>query len=109
MMLSILNVLGPHEFRLRISLGAQAGSPISSGRKDFTVGSDVLPRLRVGLEIELSDSAAENVMQNGDFLRQVVEIMIARIPPVHEVRFVYLLVPLGRSLLQGSGSTNLFD
>jgi hypothetical protein len=44
-----------------------------------------------------------------DYLRQVVEIVIGSVPTVLEVRFMCLFMCLGRILLQGSLSTNLFD
>jgi hypothetical protein len=67
-MLSITAVLGPHEFRIRIGLGAQGGSQISTGREDSASGNAVLPPLSEGLEIELSDFEPENATQNGDYL-----------------------------------------
>jgi len=60
------------------------------------------------LEIELSDFEAENATLNGDYLWQEVEIVIGGIPTVLEVRFMCLFMSLGRILLQGSVSTNLF-
>jgi len=59
--------------------------------------------------IELSDCNEENGTLPGDYLQQVVEIVIGGVPTVLEVRFKCLLMPLGRILLQGSVSTNLFD
>ena len=85
------------------------GSQITSGRGDFPGGSAVLPTLSVGLEIELSDFEAENATLKSDYLRQVVEIMIGGVPTVLEVCFMCLFMSLGRILLQGSISTNLFD
>jgi hypothetical protein len=61
------------------------------------------------LEIELSDFEAENAMLKGDNLWQVVEIVIGGVPTVLEVRFMCLFMSLGRILLQGSVSTNLFS
>jgi hypothetical protein len=60
------------------------------------------------LEIELSDFAAEDATLKGDYLWQVVEIVIGGVPTVLEVRFMYLLMSFGRILLQGFVSTNLF-
>jgi hypothetical protein len=60
------------------------------------------------LEIELSDFEAEDATLKGDYLCQVVESVIGGVPTVLEVRFVCLFMPLGRILLQGSVSTNLF-
>jgi hypothetical protein len=108
-MLSITPVLGSHEFGLRISLGALGGSQISGGREDFAGGSAVLSTLSEDLEIELSDFEAENATLNGDYLRQVVEIVIEGVPTVLKIRFMCLFVSLGRILLQASISTNLFD
>jgi len=67
-MLSITAVMGPHEFRLRILLGAQVRSQISTRKEDFAGGSAVLPTLSEGLEIELSDCEAENARLTGDIL-----------------------------------------
>jgi len=61
------------------------------------------------LDIELSDFEAENATLKGDYLRQVVEIVIGGVPNVLEIRFMCLFVSLGRILLQGSVSTNLVD
>jgi len=54
-MLSIMVVLGSHEFGLPIWLWALGGSQISTGREDFADDSAVLPMLSDGLQIELSD------------------------------------------------------
>jgi len=105
----ITAVLGPHEYGLRIWLGAQGGRQISTGREDFAGGSAVLPKLSEGLEIELSDCEAENATLKGDWLLQVVEIVIGGVPTVVEVRFMCLIKSLGRILLQGSVLTNLLD
>jgi hypothetical protein len=108
-MLSITAVLGSNEFGLRIWLGAQCGSQISTSREDLACGSAVLLTLIEGLEFELSHFEAEDATLKGDYLRRVVEIVIGGIPTVLEVRFMCLLMSLGRRLLQGSVSTNLFD
>jgi hypothetical protein len=44
--------------------------------------------LSKGLEIELTDFEAENVTPKGDYLYQVVEIVIGSIPTVLEIRFM---------------------
>jgi len=108
-MLSITAVLGSHEFGLRIWLWAQVGSQISAGREDFASGRAVLSTLSEGLEIELSDFKAENATLKGDYLRQVVEIVIGGVPTVLEIRLMCMLMSLGRLPLQYSISTNLFD
>jgi hypothetical protein len=77
--------------------------------EDFAGGSAVLPTLSEGLEIELSHLEAENATLKGDYLRQVVAIVIGGIPTILEIRFKCLFMSLGRILLQGSVSTNLFD
>jgi hypothetical protein len=64
--------------------------------------------LSEGLQIELSDFEAENATLNGDYLWQVVEIVIGSVPTVLEVRLMCLFMSLGRILFQGSVSTNLF-
>jgi hypothetical protein len=61
------------------------------------------------LQIELSDFETENAMLKGDYLLQVVEIVIGGVPTVFGVRFMCLFMSLPRILLQGSVSTNLFD
>jgi hypothetical protein len=50
------------------------------------------------LEIELSDFEAEYATLKGDYLRQVVEIVIGGVPTVLEVRFMCLFMSLGRIL-----------
>jgi len=65
--------------------------------------------LSEGLEIELSDFEAENVMLKGDYSQQVVEIVIGGIPTVLEIHCMCLFMSFSRILLQGSVSTNLFD
>jgi hypothetical protein len=107
-MLSITPVLGSHEFGLRICLGAHGSCQISTGREDFAGSSAVLPTLSEGLEIKLSDFETENVALKGDYLWQVVEIVIGGVPTVREVRFMCFFRSLGRQLLQGCVSTNLF-
>jgi len=108
-MLSITAVLGSHEFGPCIWLGAHGGSQISTRSEDFVGGSAVLPMLSKGLKIELSDFKSENVTLKGNFLWQLVEIVIGGVPTVLEVDFMCLLTSLGRILLQGSTMTNLFD
>jgi hypothetical protein len=90
-------------------VGAQGGSQISTRREDFACGSAVLPRLSEGLEVELFDFEAEDATLLGDYLWQVVEIVIGGVPTVLEVRFMCLFMCLCRILLQGSVSTNLFN
>jgi len=107
-MVSITTVLGSHEFGRRISLGAQAGSQISTGREDFSSGSAALPMLSEGLDIELSDFEAENATLKGEFLWQVVAIVIGGVPTILEVGLMCLFMCLVRILLQGSVLTNLF-
>jgi len=45
----------------------------------------------------------------GEYLRQVVETVIRGVPTVLEICFMCLFMSLGRILLQGSVSTNLFN
>jgi hypothetical protein len=99
MMLSITAVWGSHELGLRIRLGAQGGSQIGTRREYFAGGSAVLSMLSEGLEIDLSDFEVENATLKGDYLWQVVEIVIGGISTVHEVRFMCLFMYLGRILL----------
>ena len=65
--------------------------------------------LSEGLEIELYDSEAEDVTLKGDYLWQVVEMLIGDVPTGLEVCLMCLFMSLCRILLQGSVSTNLFD
>jgi hypothetical protein len=58
------------------------------------------------LEIELSDFGAEYATLTGDYLWQVVEIVIGGIPTVFQVGSMFFM-SLGRILLQGSVSTNM--
>jgi len=60
------------------------------------------------LEIELSDFEAEDATLKGDYLWQIVEIVIGGVPTVLDVRSMCLFMSLGRILMQGSVSTNLF-
>jgi len=60
------------------------------------------------LEIELSAFEAEDATLKGDYLWQVVERVFGGVPTILEVRFMCLFISLGRILLQGSVSTNLF-
>jgi len=69
-------------------VGGQGSSKISSGREDFASGSTILPTLSEGLDIELSDFAAEDATLNGDPLWQVVEVVIGDVPTVLEVRLM---------------------
>ena len=107
-MLSITAVLGPRALGLCIRLGAQVGSQISTGREDIAGGGAVLLTLSQGLEIRLSDFAADDAMLKGDYLWHVVEIVIGGVPTILEVRFMCLFMSLGKILLQGSLLTNLF-
>jgi hypothetical protein len=50
-MLSMMAVLGPHEVGIRICLGAQGGSQISTGREDIPGGSADVPTLSEGFQI----------------------------------------------------------
>jgi len=65
--------------------------------------------LSEGWKFELSDFKAENAMLKGDYLCQVVEIVIGGVPTVLEVRFMCLSMSLGRILFKGSVSKTLFD
>jgi len=60
--------------------------------EDFADDSAVLPMLSKGLEIELSDFEAENATLNGDYMWQVVEIVIGDVPTVLEVYFICLFM-----------------
>jgi hypothetical protein len=58
--------------------------------------------------MEHSDFEVDNAMLKGDYLWQVVEIVIGGCPTILEVRFICLIMSLGKILLQSSVSTNLF-
>jgi hypothetical protein len=90
-------------------LGAQWGSQISTSREDIAGSSAVPHTLSEGLEIEISDFEAENATLKGDYLRQVFQSVIGGDPTILVVHFISLFTSLGRILLQGSVSTNLFD
>jgi hypothetical protein len=76
---------------------------------DYAGGRAVLPTQSEGLAITLSYFQAEDVTLAGDYLRQVVVIVIGGVPTVLEDRFMCLFMSLSRILLQGSVSTNLFS
>jgi ABC-type thiamin/hydroxymethylpyrimidine transport system permease subunit len=65
--------------------------------------------LSEGSEIELSDFEAEDAMLNGHYWWQVVEIVIGGVPTVLEVCFMCLFMSLGRILMQGSISMDMFE
>jgi hypothetical protein len=98
-MVSVTAVLGSHEFTLRILLATQGGTPIIGGREEIAGGSAVLLTLSEGLEIEICDFELANAMQKGDYLGQVVQIVIGGVPTVLEIRFMCFLVCLGKILL----------
>jgi hypothetical protein len=64
--------------------------------------------LSEGLEIDLSDFEAENATLKGDYLWQVVEIVIGGVPIVFEVRFMCVFMSLSKILLQCSVLKNMF-
>ena len=88
-------------------MGALGGSHISTRREDIAGGSAALPTLSEGLDIDFSDFDAEDATQKGDYLWQVVEIMIGGVPTVLAVQLMCLFMSLGSILLQGSVSTNV--
>jgi hypothetical protein len=59
------------------------------------------------LEIELSDFEAVDATLKGDFLWEVVEIVIGGVPRVLVVRCMYMLMSLGRLPFRGSVSSNM--
>jgi hypothetical protein len=65
--------------------------------------------LSEGLEIELTDLEAENASLKGDYLRQVVEIVIGGVLTVLEICFMCFFMSFGKILLQCSVATNKFD
>jgi hypothetical protein len=74
--------------------------------ENFAGSGPILPILNKGLLIELSNFEAENVMLNGHYLWQVVEIVIGGVPTILEIRIMCLFMCLRRILLQRSVSTN---
>jgi hypothetical protein len=91
-------VLESHQFKLRICLGAQGGSQISSRREDFGGRSTDLPMLSKDLEIELSDYEAENGNLKSDYMWQVLKIVIGGVPTILEIGVVCCFMSLGRIL-----------
>jgi hypothetical protein len=89
-------------------VGAPGCCKISTGSDDFAGGSAVVQTLSEGLETELSDFDAANATPKSDYVWQIVEIVIGGIPTVLEVCLMCLFMSLGRILLQGAVSTNLF-
>jgi hypothetical protein len=77
--------------------------------EDFAGGSAVLPTQSEALGIEVSDFEAENTMLKGDYLWQVVEIVIGGVPTVLGFCFMCVFMSRSRTLLQGSVSANVFD
>jgi hypothetical protein len=65
--------------------------------------------LSEGLQIALPDFEVGNAMLKGDYLRQVVEIVIGGVPSVFEIHLMCVFVSLGRILLLGSVVRNLFS
>jgi len=61
------------------------------------------------VEIELSDFEVDKATLKGEYLQQVVGIVIGGVPTVLVVQFMCLFMSLGRILLQGSVSTDMFD
>jgi hypothetical protein len=61
------------------------------------------------LESLHSDFEAETVTLKGEWLWCVVEIVSGGVPTILDVRFMCLLKSLGRILLEGSVSKNLFN
>jgi len=63
--------------------------------------------LSIGLDIELSEFEAENATLKGDYLWQVVEIVIGGVPTVLGFGFVCFCMSLCGILLEVSVLTNL--
>jgi len=60
--------------------------------------STVLPTLSEGFEIELHHFGVVNAMLKGDYLWQLVEIVIGGIPTILQVHFMWLFKCLGTVL-----------
>jgi len=88
--------------------GNSEGQPDQHRKVRLAGDSPVLPTLSEGVEIEHSDIDAESAMLKGDYLWQVVEIVIGGVPTVLEVCFKCFFMSLSRILFQGSISTDLF-
>jgi hypothetical protein len=69
--------------------------PDQRWKEELANGSAVLSTLSEGLQIGLSDFAAENAMLKGDYLRQVVEIVIGGVPTVLEIGCMCLFMSHG--------------
>jgi hypothetical protein len=80
-------------------VGAQGCSLLSTGMVEFAGGTAVLPTLSEGLEIELSQFEEENMMLNGDYLSQVVHIVIGDVPTVIRVHIMCLVMSLHGKLM----------
>jgi hypothetical protein len=61
------------------------------------------------VEIEHSDYKAENLTMKGDYLWQLVEVVIGGVPTISQVHFMCLFMSLSPIVWQRSRSTNLFD
>jgi hypothetical protein len=89
--------------------GIPGGLPGQHRKGGVCRGQRCVPDTERGLDIELSELEAENTTVKRDYLRQEVEIVMRGVLIVHEVRFMCLFLYLGRILLNGYVSTNLFD
>jgi len=89
--------------------GSSRGQPDQRRKGGLCRWQHCLSTLSEGLEIELSGFEADNATLKGDYLQQVVEFVIGGVPTVLAICFMYMFMSLGRILLQGSVSTNLFD
>jgi hypothetical protein len=69
---------------------------MSTRGENVAGGSADLSTLCDGLEIEVSDFNAENAMLKGDYMWQVVEIVIGGVPTILEVYCMCLFMSRGR-------------
>jgi len=83
-------------------MGVQGGGEMITGREHIAGDSTVLLMLSDGLDIELPDFEAVNVTLKGDYLWQVVQIVIGGSPKVLEVCIMGTFMSLGRIQWQGS-------
>jgi hypothetical protein len=79
--------------------GGSRGQPDQHRKGGLFMRQRCYPALSEGLGIELSDIEEEDATLTGDYLWQVVEIVIAGVPTVFEVRFMCYFMFLGRILL----------
>jgi hypothetical protein len=87
--------LGTDDFRLRMWRGFPGGSKLNSGRVHCASGSAGISTLSEGLDNERSNIELDNATRNGDYLGQVLQNVIVRIPTVRMIGFISWFMSLG--------------